>query len=397
MAGNGSRHASWLAGLLVFPLAALAQGQGTAARQSGTVTAVEGTKLSLTTSARAQVSVNVAADATVLRLPPCGTSLKEATPSTFASIASGDRVITGKAGDADSASRVILMKASDIAACRTQQQADWQKNGSSGLVKSVDGMTLTVASGPRTLKVNTVGTTVFRRYADDSVSFEDARPGTLAQIQPGDQISVRGTRSQDGTIAAQEVVTGTFQNLSGALSAVDPAAGTITLKDLLTKKTVTVKVTANSDLRKLPAQAATIFARRASGEAGSASGAGSAAPAPAAPAPGAPGPGAAAQGAGSGEGAGRSRGAGFDLSRAMARFPTETVADLHSGDAVLLVASSSQGSGSGAGSGSGLTAITLLSGVEPLLSARPAGAQPITLSPWNIGGAPDAGGAGGPQ
>jgi hypothetical protein len=41
------------------------------------------------------------------------------------------------------------------------------------------------------------------------------------------------------------------------------------------------------------------------------------------------------------------------------------------------------------------TAITLLSGVEALLTA-PAGTAPITLSPWNIGGAPDAGG-GGPQ
>ena len=370
-----SQRASWLAGLLVFPLAALAQ--GSAARQSGTVTAVDGNKLSLTNAAKAQVSVNVAADATVLRLPPCGTSLKEATPSTFASIASGDRVITGKAGDADSASRVILMKASDITACKTQQQADWQKNGSSGLVKGVDGATITVAAGPRVLTVNTSGTTMFRRYADDSVSFEDAKPGTLAQVRAGDQISVRGAKSEDGTVAAQEVVTGSFQNLSGALSSVDASAGTITLKDLLTNKTVTVKVTANSELRKLPAQAAAVFARRASGEAGAPAGQGSAAGAGAAP------------GAGAGEGAGRSRGAGFDLSRAMTRFPAETVADLHSGDAVLLVASSSQGSQ--------LTAITLLSGVEPLLSARPAGAQPITLSPWNIGGVPDAGGPGGPQ
>ncbi len=384
-----ARRASWLAGLLMFPLAVLAHAQGVAARQSGTVTAVDGNKLSLTTAARAQVSVSVAADATVLQLPPCGTSLKEATPSTFASIASGDRVITGKAGDADSASRVILMKASDITACRAQQQADWQKNGSSGLVKSVDGSSIVVASGPRMLNVSTSATTVFRRYADDSVSFEDAKPGMLAQIRPGDQISVRGTKADDGTIAAKEVVTGTFQNLSGVLSSVDASAGTISLKDLLTNKTVTVKVTANSELRKLPAEAAAIFARRASGEAGpgnggSATGSGAPSSGSAGRSPGAP-------GGSSGEGAGHSRGAGFDLSRAMARFPAETVAGLHSGEAVLLVASS------GSGSGSGLTAITLLSGVEPLLSARPAGAQPITLSPWNIGGAPDAGGAGGPQ
>jgi hypothetical protein len=40
------------------------------------------------------------------------------------------------------------------------------------------------------------------------------------------------------------------------------------------------------------------------------------------------------------------------------------------------------------------TAITLLSGVETILSATPAGQQPITLSPWNIG-APEGAAAGG--
>ena len=43
------------------------------------------------------------------------------------------------------------------------------------------------------------------------------------------------------------------------------------------------------------------------------------------------------------------------------------------------------------------TAITLLSGVDAILSATPAGQQPITLSPWNIGGDTEAaaGGEGG--
>ena len=373
---------SWVVSLLGFvapgfvalPLAVHAQ--AVAARQSGTVTAIAGSKLSLTTTAKSQVTVSVATDAPVLQLPPCGTSLKDATPASFASIAAGDRVITGKAGDTESASRVILMKASDIATCRQRQQADWQKNGTGGLVKAVDGPVVTMAVGARLVKVDTTGTTVFRRYADDSVSFEDARTGTLAQIQPGDQISVRGAKADDGnSIAAQEVVTGTFQNLSGTLSAVDAAAGTITLKDLISKKTVTVRVTANSDLRKLPPQAAAMFARRGAG-ASAGTGAGTGATPAAAPAPGGP-----------PAGEGRTRGAGADLSRALARFPKETVADLHNGDAILLVASNAQGSQ--------LTAITLLSGVEQLLSATPAGGQPITLSPWSLG-VPDGGGAGVP-
>jgi hypothetical protein len=76
----------------------------------------------------------------------------------------------------------------------------------------------------------------------------------------------------------------------------------------------------------------------------------------------------------------------MDLSRMLARLPTGSVADLKTGDAVMIVASPGADS---------FTAITLLSGVEALLTA-PAGQAPITLSPWNIGGAPEGGG-GGPQ
>ncbi|MGH9596401.1 MAG: hypothetical protein ACRD3K_06345, partial [Edaphobacter sp.] len=42
-----------------------------------------------------------------------------------------------------------------------------------------------------------------------------------------------------------------------------------------------------------------------------------------------------------------------------------------------------------------VTAVTLLSGVEPILAAAP-GAPSMTLSPWSLGGGePDTGGGGG--
>jgi hypothetical protein len=62
--------------------------------------------------------------------------------------------------------------------------------------------------------------------------------------------------------------------------------------------------------------------------------------------------------------------------------PPATLADLQKGDAVMIV--STEGTTSGR-----VTAIMLVSGVEPIL-ASPNGAQQ-TLSPWNLGG--DAGGA----
>ena len=380
---------------------ALVLAQAPTARQSGTVKAIEGNTITVTTAAGASVTVPVAPSANVLQVPAGSTDLKTAQPATLADISIGDRVVVGKAGDTDTASRVIVMKSSDIAARKQAQQVDWQKRGTGGLVKAVDGPVFTVSSGARTLKVQTTPTTIFRRYADDSVRFEDARMGTLDQVHAGDQLSVRGTHSDDNaSITAEEVVTGTFSNLSGVLSGVDAAAGTLTLKDLTTKKAVTVKVTANSDIRKLPAQAAAMFTARGNATApGTSSGAGPAGGqtrsgarlgGPGVGGPGVGGPGGSGMG-GSGMGGpgapgsgDRSRSAGMDLSRMLARLPTAGLADLKAGDAVMIVASQER---------DGYTAITLLSGVEALLAA-PAGSQPITLSPWNLG-APEGGGGGG--
>ena len=358
------------------------------ARQLGTVRSVTGNTVTISTTAGTQYTITVVLNAPVLQLPPGSTDLKSATPTTLDQIAVGDRILaTGKPGDAADtilASRVILMKSSDLAARAQEQQADWQRNGMSGLVKSTDGPVLTISAGPRTVTVKTTAATIFRRYAADSISFQDAKPGTLDQIHGGDQLSVRGTHSDDNlSITAEEVVTGTFANLSGIVYGVDPATGTISLKDLATKKPVTVKVTANSDLRKLPPQAAAAFAARNN---------------PAAAAPGGSSPeGRAGSGGGTGSGgsqgapvgAGRARSAGMDLSRMLARLPAAPLADLKNGDAVMIVASPSPGASNT------YTVITLLSGVEPLLASTAPGAQPITLSPWNLS-APEGGG-GGPQ
>jgi hypothetical protein len=364
--------------LAIAPVALFAQ---TAARQSGTVKSNDGKTLVVTKADGTTATVPVADDAVVEQLAPGVTDMKTAVTIKLSDIIAGDKVITGKNGDSDTASRVIVIKSSDIAARNQAEQADWQKRGTSGLVKTVDGANLTVSVGARTVMVSTTPKTVFRKYAGDSVKFQDATAGTLADIHPGDQLSVRGDKSPDGSsVTAEEVVTGTFSNLSGLLTAVDASAGTITFKDLTTKKPVTVKITANSDVRSLPAQFAQGFATRGAGGAG---GPGGGQPGGGAPGGGAPGGG--ASGAGGPGGAGRTRSAGMDLSRMLPRLPKETVAALHPKDAVMVVASPS-----GADS---FTAITVLSGVETLLTA-PAGSAPITLSPWSIGG---GGGGEGPQ
>ncbi len=349
-----------------------------AARQIGTIKSVTGSSITLTTDAGQQVSVSVLDGARILQLAPGSTSLKEAQAITLADIAVGDRVlVTGKpGGDASSleALRVILMKSSDIAQKHETEQADWQKRGIGGIVSAVDAATgaLTVTEGAKKITVNTSSKTEFRRYAGDSVKFEDARPGTLAQIRAGDQLRVRGAKSADGTsMDAEEVVSGSFKHLAGTIATIDAAKDTLTLKDLATKKVVTVKVTASSSVHTLPPRAAAMFAARAKGGASS---------------------GGEAQHAGSqrvgqpagvaaGEGgAPEERPAGMDLSQLVSRLPNEALSDLKVGDAVMIVASQSDPGSSTE------TAVTLLSGVEPILAATPSGTPAMTLSPWNIGG-----------
>jgi hypothetical protein len=72
----------------------------------------------------------------------------------------------------------------------------------------------------------------------------------------------------------------------------------------------------------------------------------------------------------------------------LSRIPAVTLADLQKEDAVMVVAT--QGS-----AGNEVTAITLLGGVEPILTASPNGMSAAALfSGWNLG-AP--GGDAGPQ
>ena len=80
-------------------------------------------------------------------------------------------------------------------------------------------------------------------------------------------------------------------------------------------------------------------------------------------------------------GGGMRAGGGRDFQQMLNRMPVVTLADLHKGDAVLIVAT--EGSRSDGG-----TAITLLSGVEPILQAAPSASQAMMLTPWSLGGAP---------
>jgi hypothetical protein len=368
---------------LVVAGAATAQ-QAASNRVMGTVTAVSGNAVTVKTDAGATVNVTVADSARVLKTAPGQKTLTGATKIAVSDMGAGDRVLMVVAGDPPTASIVVVNKASDVAAMHQQEQADWARRGVGGLVKAVDASagTVTITQGTRTITIQTSASTSFRRYAPDSAKIEDAQPSTLAAIQAGDQLQALGDKNPDGSqVTAGEVVSGTLRNIAGTVVSVDASASTFTVKDLATRKTVTIKTTADSDLRKLDPQMAQMVAARLR-----AAGAG---------APGAAPAGGQAQGPGQGQGQGSAPGgggqwrqaggaggsgggAGASMARLLARSPQIQVGDLHKGDAVMIVATS--------GTPDAATAIRLVAGVEPMLQASASGSQSMFSSAWSLGG-----------
>jgi Domain of unknown function (DUF5666) len=390
-------------------------GQQAVQRPLGTISAIQGNTITLKTDAGAQVSVQVQDTTKMVRVEPGQKTLQGATPVRLQDLQVGDRILVRGAGDPGSvlASSIILMKHSDIQQKQQQEQEAWQR-GVGGLVKAVDPgagtITLSTGAGPtaKTVAIHSSKDTIVRRYAAASVKFSDATAGTLDQIKPGDQLRARGTKSADGSeLAADEIVSGSFRNIAGTVVSVDSAAKEVTVTDLITKKPVVVKVTADSQLKKLPPMVAQMIAMRLKGGTpgaapGSASGTGAsqggtgaaASPAPAAGqgqwTHGGTGGGAAGT-AGSGQGGGaggwRSGGGASDFQQMLNRMPACTLADLQKGNAVMIVSSAGTES---------VTALTLLSGVEPILTASPGGNQSAAaamMSGWTLGGG--GGGEGG--
>jgi hypothetical protein len=204
------------------------------------------------------------------------------------------------------------------------------------------------------------------------VKFNDATPSKLDQIKAGDQLRARGSRSAAGTeLTAEDIVAGTFHNIAGTVVSTDAANHTFTVKDLATKKPVVVKISGNSQMRKLPEMMAQMVAMQVKSK-GQQAGKG---PGPAMPAQ---------RPAGFGPGAGpRPNGGRMDINQMMSRLPALTLAELNKGDAVMIVATQ--------GNEDHVTAITMLSGVEPILTASPTDGA-MLLSPWNLGGEGDMGG-----
>src|SRR5271157_3973862 len=350
----------------------------------GTITVINGNTITVRSDTNGNHQVNVPATAEIKRISPGQKDLSAAETIPFGKLESGDRVrvkldLNAPAGT-ESALQIIAVKQTDLAEKQRKDREDWQLRGVGGLVKSVDAATgdIVLSSGSgvtaKAITVHTTKTTVLKRYAPASVRFDDAQVAPIDAIHAGDQLRARGTKNADGTeIAAEDVVSGTFRNIAGTIVSLDTAGYTLIVKDLATKKPVTIHITADAQMRRLPEMMAQFLAARLKGTTGAAAAGGNGS----AGAPRGNGQG------GGGQWTGRSGGQGVGFSdpqQALNRAPAIQLSDLKKGDAVMVV--STEGT-------TEVSAITLLAGVEPLLEA-PAATQNL-LANWSMNtSAPEA-------
>jgi hypothetical protein len=366
----------------------------------GTIKSVQPGSIIVAAESGGDITATLAPTTKILRVPPGEKDLKNATALQPQDLQPGDRVLVRGQATSDphsiSALSVIVMKQADVSAKHQRESDDWQKRGVGGLVTNVDAAngTITISSGglgtSRNVALHVGKDTILRRYAPGSVKFDDAKPAPLAEIKIGDQLRARGTRSPDGNeLTAEEVVSGSFRNIAGTITAIDAANNTITVHDLIAKASVVVKISSDSQMKKLPAEMAQRVAMRLKGGASGDQNADSQNPSPQngsasnSQSKQSPSSDRAQNGpdahAGASAGA-QGRGGPPDVQRMLSRLPNSSLADLQKGDAVMIVSSSGQTSANNSGD---VTAITLLAGVEPILTAAPSRSASL-LSPWSL-------------
>lgn len=315
-------------------------------------------------------TVNLSDKTQYKRMAPGAKTLDTATAITLADVGQGDRVWARWRAGSDQKTvptpQLIVMSKADLAKKQEQERAEWRRRGVSGIVASLNPSTKeitvssrTMAGVPQAVIVPVTDKVMMRRYPPDTIpKYSDAKPSKFEEVKVGDQLRALGDKSADGThLTAEEVVFGTFRIAGGIVTAIDVATNQVKINDLQTKKPLTIILKPESVLRRYPQGG--MFGG-GSGGPGAAPGAQGQAQGPTPPRP---------QGAGGqgGPQGGGMRG-GANMADLLERLPIISINDLKVGDTVIM--SSLQGSDP-----SQLTAISLVTGIEPLLTMMAARQQ----------------------
>ena len=366
----------------------------TATRVFGKITEINAPagKMVVKTDAGSTVDVQVNEKTSYERMPPGETDRTKAVKIALTDITVGDGVYARGYVAADRksvpAQQIIVVSQSDIAKKQEKERAEWRQRGLSGIIESLNPQTkeITVttraAEGPKPVIVPITDKVKMRRYAPDSVKFSEAKKSSFEDLKVGDQFRGKGEKSADGArFTPEEVVTGSFRTVGGSITAVDAATGEIKISDLQSKQPLTVVVRKDSTLKRVPAEFMQMM-MQGGGPGGAPPGAGGP-PAGGGGAPGGNRPPAAGGPGGPQAGGPGNGGGGFDIQRIIDNLPAATLAELKVGEMVLI--SSTTGADP-----TRVTAITLVSGVEPIftmLQARQGGPanRPPNLGTINLG------------
>jgi len=311
----------------------------------------------ITTAAGNQVTVTLSDRTAFMRIPP-GEKTKDKfikiTPSDFGV---GDSVFArGRLSEdrkAMPALEFYVMSKGDIAEKRERERDEWRKRGIAGTVSAVnaDAKEITIdtrtAEGAKPIVITTKADTKFRRYAPDSVRFNDAKTSSIAELKSGDQLRALGTKNaaEGNRFAADEIVSGSFQTIGGAITEVNAEKREIKINDQQSKQAMTIAVSNDSLLRRLTPEllAALMPAKPGSGSTAAAKSSG-------------------------------------DLQEMFDQLPALKIEELKPGESILI--SSTKGA-----EPARVTAIAIVSGVGPLLQnnqgGRPAA---VALGAMSLGG-----------
>lgn len=318
-------------------------------------------QLTIKTDAGSVVVVALSDSTVYMRIAPGETTLTNATKISFTDVAEGDRVLAlGKVSDDHKlvpARTVVVMTKADIAKKQDAERAEWKARGLLGVITALKPETkeITISSrsgaAQQSIVIPVSEKVEMRRYAPDSIKFADAKVAKFEDLKVGDQLRALGDRDPAGTqFTAEKIVTGSFRNVAGVVTAVDATTGELKINDMTTKQPLTIVVKQDAVLRKFPSadqMGGMMMARGGPGGAppgGAPSGAGQ------------------SPGGSSGPGGGvRPGGGGMNMQDMLERLPTISAADVKVGDTIIV--SSTQGADP-----SRLTAISLISGADTLLN-----------------------------
>ncbi len=348
----------------------------TAKRAMGEVKTIDTTakQLVLKTDSGSEITVTLSDKTVYLRLAPGETTLDKASKITLADIGEGDRVLAqGKVSDdrkSVPAATLVVMNKADIAKKQEQERMEWRRRGILGVITALkpESREITISSraggATQAVLIALNEKSEMRRYAPDSIKFSEAKLSDFSELKVGDQMRALGDRNSDGTrFTAEKVVSGSFQTVAGTVTAVDASNNELKINNLQTKQPLTIVIRQDAVLRKFPGEMGGMMMRGAGAGPGGPPGAQS-------PAGNQPQQRGGQQGGAPGATGGPGRqGGGFNIQDMLERLPTISIADVKTGDTILV--SSTKGADP-----MRLTAISLVSGADTLLNMMAMRQQP---------------------